>query len=240
VAEGSVTRTLRVLVALCEHGPQTLNEIAGRTELAPPTALRFLRLMRDAGFATQGEDRQWRPTLLTWRLGCAVVDGGGWGALVDDALRTASREIGETVVYAGYDEGFTVYLSMVEPRRDMRTHVTLGARYRATATITGRCMLAFQPEDEVERVLGLYAAEGTTKRAVKALRGELAQIRADRSASGAGDVWQGLWGAAAPVIGRDGFARGAIGTAIATGRPPEHPERVIAALTAAAAALSAR
>lgn len=238
MAEGSVTRTLRMLVALCEHGPLTLNEIAGRTGLAPPTALRFLRLMRDEGFATQGDDRLWRATLVPWRLGCAVVDGDGWGALVDDALRAASRALDETVVYAGYDDGFTVYLAMVEPRRDVRTHVTLGARYPAPATITGRCMLAFQPDDEIARVLATHAAGGASARRVKALGAELLTIRGARSASGTGDVWQGLWGAAVPVIGRDGNARGAVGTAIAGGLAPEHPARVVATLAAAAGSLS--
>lgn len=238
MAEGPVTRTLRVLVALCNHGPQTLLELAERTDLAPPTALRFLRLMRDEGFAVQGEDRRWRPTLMTWRLGCAVVDGDGWGALVNDALRAASAEIDETVVYARYDEGWTVYVAMAEPRRDMRTHVTLGARYPATATITGRCMLAFQPAAEIDRVLAAHAADGATKRAVKELRTELASIQGEGSATGEGAIWQGLWGAAAPVVGRDGTAIGAIGTAMAAGRVPRHPDKVLGALTRAASALS--
>lgn len=241
MAEGSVNRTLRVLVALCEHGPQTLAELSARTDLTPPTALRFLRIMRDEGFATQGADRTWRPTLLTWRLGCAVVDGDGWGAAVNDALKVASDAIGETIVYAAYDDGWTVYVAMAEPRLDLRTHVPLGRRYHAADTITGRCMLAFRPDDEVERVMAEQRGAAWRGKQRAAFREELAAIHTSGYASGEGGrLWQGLWGAAVPVFGRHGDVVGAVGTAITSGRRPTDPGPVVAALQRAAAALSAR
>ncbi|MCL6581816.1 MAG: helix-turn-helix domain-containing protein [Firmicutes bacterium] len=45
VSEGSIARTLRVLRAVCEGGPQTLKALSEATDLTPPTVLRILRLM---------------------------------------------------------------------------------------------------------------------------------------------------------------------------------------------------
>lgn len=238
-ADGSINRTLRVLVALCEHGPQSLAEVSERIGLSPPTTLRFLRIMRDEGFASQDLNRQWRPTLLTWRLGCAVVDGNGWRNALDEALRQASDALRETVVYAAYEQGWSVYVAMAEPRRDMRTHVTLGSRYHADDTITGRCMLAFQPAEEIDRVMGEHWAErwsGDERQQFLAL---LADVREHRFAVGEGGVWQGLWGAAVPVEGRGGEVVGSVGTAIPSGRQPEQPDAVVRVLQVAAASLSA-
>jgi DNA-binding IclR family transcriptional regulator len=234
-ADGSINRTLRVLVALCEHGPQSLAELSERVGLSPPTTLRFLRLMRDEGFASQDANRQWRPTLLTWRLGCAVVDGDGWRDAVNDALRIATETIGETTVYAAYEDGWAVYVAIAEPRRALRTHVALGSRYHAADTVTGQCMLAFRPESEVEEVMAEHWGGRWKGAARTGFLDALETIRADRSAAGSGaGLWSGLWGAAIPIFGRGGEVHGSIGTVLPAGRLPADPTSVVDALRAAA------
>lgn len=240
MAEGSINRTLRVLTALCEHGPQTLLELSERVELSPPTTLRFLRIMRDEGFSEQDANRLWRPTLATWRLGCAVLDGTGWQDAVDDALRVAGAELDETVLYAAYESGWSIYTTTVEPRRDVRTHVPLGSRFPLPDTITGRCMMAYLPEEEVERVMTEHWGERWTPAERAKLAKKLDAIRAQGYAAGEGRRWTGLWALAVPVFGRAEEVLGAIATVVPVGRHPEDPAPVAAILQRATDTVSVR
>lgn len=238
MAEGSVNRTLRVLSVLCEYGTQSLAELAERTRLSPPTALRFLRIMQDEGFAYQGADRLWRPTLMTWRLGSAIVDRDGWRVAVQEVLAQTAMELDETVVYAAYEDGSTVYVAMGEPSRDVRINVTLGRRYPADQTMTGRCMLAFQPVEHIEAIMVRHWGDRWAGAERQTFLDELALIREQRMATGSGEMWDGLWGAAVPIVDRDGWATGSIGTTLAAGRAPEDPSIVIRPLQFAADQLS--
>jgi IclR family KDG regulon transcriptional repressor len=238
-AEGPIIRTLRVLEQLCLHGPQTLTDIAERSRLGAPTTLRFLRLMQEAGYVKQTEDRRWSATLLMWRLGAAVIDNHGWLASLNSELREACNALGETVVYATNDDGMTVYLGSAEPRRELSTHVALGGTHPAASTVTGRCILAFSPPDEVDDVMRrVWDGKWKGVRKTRFLA-DLEQIRTDGYAMGTGDIWDGLWGAAVPVRTHNGDVGGAVGTAIPLGRHPAEPLAVIKVLQRTASQLVA-
>jgi DNA-binding IclR family transcriptional regulator len=240
VADGPINRTLRLLVALCEGGPQTLSALAAETGLSPPTVLRFLRLMRDEGFAVQDENREWRATLLVFRLGCAVVDRDGWGTAVDRVLRQLAADLGETAVYAVYDEGWATYVAQAEPTRTVRTHIPIGSRWPTPDVLTGRCMLACLPVEERERAIALHWSARRRKGPDgERLRRELDEIARVGYAAGEGEVWHGLWGAAVPVLGRFGELVGAIGISVPGERRSRDTTQLIEALCAAGRTLGA-
>lgn len=229
-ADGPIARTLRVLEALCLHGPQTLSQLAERVELGSPTTLRFLRLMAEEGWVRQGQDRTWTATLKTWRLGAAVVDRQGRSTGLHSALQEACDRLSETIVYATYAEGETVYVASAEPERDLRTHVVLGSSNPAPTTATGRCVLAFLDAETVaDTMRGQWGARWRGARRTEFLD-ELARIRASGFAIGGGDEWGDLWGAAVPVCARSGDVTASIGTVMPSGRRPDDIGDLIAVL----------
>lgn len=239
-ADGAINRTLRVLVAVCEGGPQTLTELSATTGLAPPTLLRTLRLVRDEGFVTQDADRKWRATMLIWRLGCAANRSTTPRAAADQTLTELVQAIEETVVYAVFEQGWLTYLSAAEPSKPVRTHIPLGGHYPALDTVTGHAVLAWLRKPDLDALLDEMSGPGLDLRGRQALYRDLAQVAKDGYATGTGDRWPGVWGAAAPVFNQRGTPVGAIGVSIATAEAPANAAVVIREIVAAARRLSQR
>lgn len=239
MAEGSIARTLRVLEAVCDHGPQTLKTLSERTELAPPTLLRILRLMADEGYVVQEPDRTWRGTMLVWRLGCAVNASVGIFGISREHTDRLTAELDETSVYAVYEQGAVTYAAHSEPVKPVRAHVRLGQRYGLLAVSTGQAVLAHLDESYVEQAMAEQAANGD-KRSAREVGVLLTEIRERGYAAGPGVRWPELWGCAAPVFDATGEPVGALGVSIPTARADEIRDTVVEAVLREADAMSAR
>lgn len=220
---GSINRTLRVLAAVCEHGPSSLGDLAAVTGLTPSTLLRTLRLIRDQGFARQDDDKRWRATVRPWQLGCAVNDSIGTPAQTGRVLRDLVQRVDETAVYAAYEDGWLTYSGRAVPDKRVRARVPLGGRYGALETRTGHAVLAFLPRAEVDRVLATQAPAPYPQPARRAWYDQLGVGARRGFAAGAGRHWPGVWGAAAPVFDRRGRPVGAIGVAVPITGPVTGP-----------------
>jgi DNA-binding IclR family transcriptional regulator len=234
MSDGAINRTLRVLGAVCEEGPQTLTVLSARTGLTPPTLLRTLRLMRDEGYVTQDEDRKWRATMLMWRLGCAVKDSTGLNELAERTLASLVDETDETVVFAAFENGWLTYLAQAEPDKPVRAHIPLGGHYAALDTMTGHAVMAWLPKPEIDAIVRAQAKPGFDTRARRELYRELAETARRGYASGSGDRWPGVWGAAAAVFDHRGVPIGAVGVSIPGKGEPERAETVSVAVLSAA------
>lgn len=238
--EGAINRTLRVLVAVCERGPASLTELSAETGLAPPTLLRTLRLMNDEGFAQQADDRRWQATMLVWRLGCAVSASTTRSASAHQVLSDLAKEIGETVVYAAYEKGYLTYVATAEPDKPFRTHVPLGGHHPALDTVTGHAVLAFLRQQDIDEVLATQTEHALSARGRQRLLRNLLEFAQHGWASGAGNRWPGVWGAAAPVFGQHRNPVGAIGMSIPQTDPPENADHIVRNIVSASHVLSQR
>ncbi|MGH3252465.1 MAG: IclR family transcriptional regulator [Trebonia sp.] len=236
-ADGAINRTLRVLVAVCEGGPQTLTELSARTGLTPPTLLRTLRLIRDEGFVDQDRDRKWQATMLIWRLGLAVNRSTTPTAAADKTLSELTESIQETSVYAVFEQGWLTYLSTAEPSKPVRTHIPLGGHYPALDTVTGHAVLAWLRKPDVEATID-HAGQQLQPRERQSLYRKLATVAAAGYATGTGDRWPGIWGAAAPVFSQRGTPVGAIGVSVPAEEPPANAAVIVREVSAAAGRLT--
>jgi IclR family transcriptional regulator, KDG regulon repressor len=239
MAEGSIARTLRVLEAVCDHGPQTLKALSERTDLAPPTLLRILRLMADEGYVVQEADRTWRGTMLVWRLGCAVNASVGIFSVAREHTDRLTAELDETSVYAVYEQGAVTYAAHSEPTKPVRAHVRLGQRHGLLAVSTGRAVLAQLDESFVASAMAEQAEIGD-KRTRKQIDAMLAEVRTLGYAAGPGIRWPELSGCAAAVFDGSGEPVGALGVSIPTSRVDEIMDEVIESVLREADAMSAR
>ena len=239
MAEGSIARTLRVLEAVCDHGPQTLKALSERTRLAPPTLLRILRLMADEGYVVQQPDRTWRGTMLVWRLGCAVNTSVGLQAISREHTDRLTAELDETSVYAVYEQGAVTYAAHSEPIKPVRAHVRLGQRYGLLAVTTGQAVLAQLDRSHVERAIAEQADDGDPRDPAE-VEAMLAEIRRRGYAAGPGVRWPDLWGCAAPVFDGTGAVVGALGVSIPTARAEEIRDQVVTGVLKEAEAMSLR
>lgn len=227
VPSGTINRTLHVLVALGRARAQTLTEVSRACGLTKATTLRFLRALEVEGFAKRNADGEWSLTTLIWELACAAIDYDHTSRDALGVLQEVVDTTGESAVYALYEDGFTVYVEQVSSPHAVRTHIALGSRVRATATATGKCMLAFQPGEEIERIL---ARDMDDPAEADGLRRMLTVVRRDGHAFNRDGIWRNVWGVAAPVANRHGQVIAAIGVSGPADRQPDDLTAVIDAV----------
>jgi DNA-binding IclR family transcriptional regulator len=239
VADGPINRTLRVLTAVCEHGPATLTELSAATDLTPSTVLRMLRLMQDDGFATQVAGKRWRATFRLWQLGCAVNESVGLLGLTDRVLRDLATSVGETAVYAAHEAGSMTYTAVVAPDKPVRSHVRLGGVHGLLETRTGRAVLANLSREDIDRTL-LAHPRRLAPGERQVLYRDLLLTSRRGYAAGVGELWPGVWAAAAPVLDARARPVGAIGVSAPVGPDGRcaNAEVVVAEVIAAARRLS--
>ena len=241
MSEGSIVRTLRVLRAVCEGGPQTLKALSEATDLTPPTVLRILRLMADEGFVVQQPDRTWRGTMLVSRLGHAVNATVGLSTIAQQFTDRITAELDETSVFAVYEDGVVTYSAHSEPVKPVRAHVRLGRGYPLLTTVTGQAVLAWLPPERIEQAIDEhFAHNGQGFASREEVYARLAEIRRQGHASGVGVRWPEVWGAGAPVFGPSGAPVGALGVSIPVVRVAKKPTATIEVVRKAAADLTAQ
>src|SRR6266704_729653 len=116
-------------------------------------------------------------------------------------LRTLMEKTGETVHLAILDHDSILYIITHESKQALRMGSKVGTRGPVHSTAVGKALLAFLPEDELERIIarGLPASTPSTIVDAKALRRELAAVRARNYAVDDEESEIGLRSIAAPI-----------------------------------------
>jgi DNA-binding IclR family transcriptional regulator len=154
VAEDRTPLSLDVLWFLAHApGPATLAEIVSSTGHSRTTVDRALGRLCEAGWVSQ----EGRPKRFTVGQRVALM---GMAALRQNRVRELAlryaRELAQTarnsVGIGFYDSGDVVFTDLVELRGEHFVHDLVGMSIPAPDTASGKILLAYQPEEEVERV----------------------------------------------------------------------------------------
>jgi DNA-binding IclR family transcriptional regulator len=204
----SVANSLRLLKVFTDEDPEIgISALAQRLGLAKSTVHRLASTLIGADMLEQNPDSG------RYRLGLALLE---LGALVrrkmdvsNEAkpyLRMLRETTGETVHLAILDHASVFYVTKLESRQAIRMSSEVGARAPVHCTAEGKALLAFQPEDFVEQVIG-YGLPGRTLHTItdpKALVRDLAAIRARGYAIDNEESELGLRSVAAPIQSQSG------------------------------------
>ena len=199
-------RTFSILEVFTEARPEwSTTDVARRIGLPVPTAHRILAALNRLGYVSQNEDTK------RFRLGAAALSLGERARAVADLrpvalspLRKLSDATGETalltVLTPERDRG--VCLERVETPQPLRLSVQPGRQLPLHAGASQKALLAFMPEEEIEKVLSrpLNRFCQATITDPRELRRELKAIRARGWASSYEETNVGVWGVAVPVI----------------------------------------
>lgn len=178
----SVANSIRLLKVFSDEDSELgISALAQRLGLAKSTVHRLASTLIGADMLEQN------PETGRYRLGLALLE---LGALVrrnmdvsNEAkpyLRLLRETTGETVHLAILDHASVFYVTKLESKQAIRMSSEVGARAPVHCTGDGKALLAFQPEDFVDEVIGYGLPERTphTITDAKALRRDLAAIRA--------------------------------------------------------------
>jgi DNA-binding IclR family transcriptional regulator len=203
-----VGRAVAVLKAFSDAQPRlTLAEISRATRLNRATAYRLVSALEKEGLVARVAGAE------AYHLGPEAIVLGG-RALRANALRPASRPELEALAQATHEtatletlvENDVLILDEVVSPHLVAGAPSLGTRWPAHATSTGKAILAFAGEAEQNSFLrrGLAGCTPHTLTAPAALRAALAEVRQRGWATVRDELEIGYTAAAAPVLDHEG------------------------------------
>jgi len=241
----SVANSIRLLTSFSgEQDELGITALASRLRLAKSTVHRLAATLTGAGFLEQNADNgKYRLGIALFELGALVrrrMDVANEGR---PKLRELLEKTGETVQMGIVDHLSVLYVYEMESPHAIRMAAAVGGRAPLHCTAVGKVLLAYQPEDFVNRVLeaGVTAYTPKTITRREALFAMLAEARARDHAIDDEESETGLRAIAAPVRNHNGTVIAAVGVAAPVQRMNKKVmQSYVPMVTAAANAVSAR
>jgi DNA-binding IclR family transcriptional regulator len=212
-----VANSIRLLTSFSgEEDELGITTLASRLRLAKSTVHRLASTLTGAGFLEQNRDTgKYRLGMALFELGALVRRRMDVANESRPKLRELLEKTGETVQMGVVDHLSVLYVYEMESPRAIRMAAAVGGRAPLHCTAVGKVLLAYQPEDFVERVLqtGLtaYTARTVTKR--EAILAMLSEVRSREHAIDDEESEPGLRAIAAPVRNQNGAVIAAVGVA---------------------------
>jgi DNA-binding IclR family transcriptional regulator len=213
----AVTRALAVLNSFAGKSIQSLAEVTNATGLDKGTTRRLLLTLMKSGFVAQD------PVSQRYRLGRAVrdlaanlADELNLPSIAQPVLTELAGELHVTAFLSVYDDGAVVCVDRIQGIKGIEVHwFPVGANIPYNCGAAAKLLLAYQPPDEIDRVLQRPPSSLTPKSITDPdeLRAELAHIRKRDWELAVDDVALGLAALAIPVRDADGALVGAISIA---------------------------
>lgn len=245
----SVDRALTILELLAADGQLGVTEIAGLLSVHKSTASRLLATLESHGLAEQLPDRG------RYRLGLGVLRLAGATRSRLDVVQESrpvtqalAAEIGETVNVVILSGRETLYLDQVAGTSALQIHNWVGSRNPLHATANGRVLLAHLAEAERDALLAattdtdgrLPRLTDRTLSTLDTVLAELTAVAARGYAVASDELEVGLTAVAAPIRGAEGTVIASLSASGPTFRVAERLDGIIAAVVAAALAVSRR
>ena len=212
----SLAKGLRLLEAFSGGADEmTLTELAVATGLDAGTTYRMLNTLVESGYVERIPDsRRFRLSLKVLDLGFNAIAHADLRALVRPLLLSLLDEVNEAASFAVLEGGDVLYIERVRAGfTRLGVDIRIGTTIHAPATSVGRTILAFLPGKQLERALATPPRHPTPAVPVPdraTLARVLGAIRKDGYHVGVSALTADLRLLAVPVIGRDGWAIGAI------------------------------
>lgn len=240
----TVERATDVLTLFTRKPQPTLGvtEIAQELGLSKAAVHRLLTTLATKGYIrVDQESRRYAlgPTVLS--LGLAYLERIDIRQLAMPVMRQLSAATDETSTLSIRNGWTRVYVEQVNPPREVRMSVQLGAPFPLHAGGSSKAFLAFLEESEREEYLARPSLERLTEGTivdVRALRAELAAIRERGFARSFGERQAGAASVAAPVFDHRGSPVATISVCGPIERFREHADRAAELLLPAVAELS--
>ncbi|WP_302140145.1 IclR family transcriptional regulator domain-containing protein [Halomonas alkalicola] len=222
----SLVRGLNLLERLsASPGGLALSELAEQADLAPSTTHRLLQALQGQGFVTQDSELGvWKIDVKTFRIGNSFLEARDFVATSRPFLRRLTALTGETANLGIRDDGTAVFLAQSESSQMMRMITRLGSRAPLHASGVGKALMAWLPDDELERILaerGLARVTENTLHTPESLRAGLAEIRRQGFACDREEHAIGLHCVAACIHDEHGIPLAAISVSGPVARIPE-------------------
>jgi DNA-binding IclR family transcriptional regulator len=241
----SVRNAARLLKAFSIHERELgVTELAARLGIGKSTTHRLLATLAGEGLIEQDTATgRYRLGPAVHELGGAVSAGATLHAAVLPPMNDLRERTGEAVLIGVLDGHQVAYVDRLDTPHTLRMFVDVGRRSDAHATGTGKCLLAFLPPDQLDRLLDGWDLAQHTPHTIThhtALRHDLRKVRRLGYAVNQHESEMGVLSVAAPIRDSGGRVVAAISVAGPAQRMEPTLAQIIRAVTEAGAAASRR
>ena len=210
-----------------------VTELATRLGLGKSTVHRLLATLVEERFVEQDlQTGRYRLGLAAFELGAAASSPTDLHQAVLMPMSVLRIRTGETVQTAVLDGRQVVYVERLESPNTLRLFLEVGTRNDAHSTGTGKCLLAYLDNTQLDRLLHGWDLPAKTPHTItdpQRLRQALKEIRARGWADNRHESEVGVISVAAPV--RDGAKR--VVAALSVAGPAERMEERLPLITQA-------
>ncbi|HSF85751.1 MAG TPA: IclR family transcriptional regulator [Acidimicrobiia bacterium] len=220
-----------------------VSELARRLRLGKSTVHRLVSTLTAEHLLEQNPDNgKYRLGLAVYDLGAAVATHLDLHEAVVPPMERLRNATGETVQVAVLDGREVVYVERLDSPHTLRLFLDVGRRNWAHCTATGKCLLAYASDYDLDRILDGWPLPKLTAETVtdaQRLRKELATIRRRGYAQNLNESEMGVLSVAAPI--RD--VHGGVSAAMSVAGPSARMDPILGKITAAvveSAALASR
>jgi IclR family pca regulon transcriptional regulator len=215
-------RGLDVIQAFGEGARRlTLSDVAARAGVDRAVARRLLLTLVEQGFASS-DGKYFELTGQVLRLGFSYLAAAGLDRRVQPVLEALSQQVGENTALTGLDSpNIGIVARAVAPDRPFRYALKTTTRMPATATASGRVLLAGMEDARMEALLASAPIPRFTPHTLlelPALAAAIRQCRAEGYAVVDGELEDGFASAAVPLRDRGGRLVAALATSSHAGR----------------------
>ena len=182
VTDGTVGKALDVLEQVAGFGrPVRFGEVLARSSYPKPTLYRIFQTLTSQQMLSFDNERQtYSPGLRLVRLAHAAWQQSTLAPIARPHVDALSRAVGETVHLAQLDHGQVLYVDKRNAGKPVEMYSQAGKVGPAYCTGVGKAMMAFLPDEQLERIVkqqSFHRYTAHTLAGPEALRAELREIR---------------------------------------------------------------
>lgn len=213
--EKTVVKAFELLESLAAlDKPTGVTALAQELGLTKSNVFRLLNTLARRGYVRRYEETgTYELTLKLWQLGMAVLSRMDIKKIAAPYIEELSRSTTESVHLSIIVDGEVTYIDKVESEQAVRAYSRVGDRPPAHCVATGKVLLAYLPEDVLERRLerGLQKYTSRTITNARVLRKELEAVRKRGFSENRGEWRESVCGVAAPIRDWTGEVVAAVG-----------------------------
>jgi DNA-binding IclR family transcriptional regulator len=204
----SVDRAVSVLEILAREGSAGVSEVAAEIGVHKSTAFRLLAALEERDLVEQNAERgKYQLGFGVLRLASAIPARLDLVRQAGPVLDELAQRLDETINLAVVRENYSVHVQQALGSAAVASQNWVGQLTPLHATSSGKILLAYMGEEQVELLLDAAGLKSFTEHTVtsrKVLRSQLAQVREAGFATTYEELETGLNAAAVPVRDHSG------------------------------------
>lgn len=213
----SVQKAFTILEVIGENSGMGVSELSRHLGWHKSTVFGILSTLEQCGYVVKNPDTsRYSLSLKLFGLSSMAIQDLDLYQIVHPYLKQLTEKNGETTHFVLPDKYEVIYVDKVESSGSIRICTQIGKRMPYYCTGVGKAILAFQPEEEIKKVLSYSRLISYTKNTItdyNALLRECELIRENGYALDREEVEDGLFCVAVPILAQNGRAIAAMSMA---------------------------